>query len=278
MRGPTTSSKDAPTLRLRWPRSWASRQPSPAVQPSRKPSRSTAGSDRIPNAPARIRARFDGAVRAVHAELGSVVSKGATLLRIESNESLNAYNISAPIGGIVTQRDANPGEQTSGRLLMTVTDNSSVWADLSVFPSDRNRVQVGNLVSVAPADGGPPVSGTISALEVVARPDQSIVARAVLDNPSGRLVAGTFATAQITVATHTVPLAVKRQALQQFRDFTVVFAKVGEWYEVRMPELGRRSKEWVEVLGGLDPGTQYVVANSYIVKADIEKSGAAHAH
>ena len=77
---------------------------------------------------------------------------------------------------------------------------------------------------------------------------------------------------------HSVPLAVKRKGLQAFRDFTVVFAQVGEEYEVRMLELGREAGEWVEVLGGLDAGTRYVVANSYLIKADIEKSGASHDH
>jgi cobalt-zinc-cadmium efflux system membrane fusion protein len=32
------------------------------------------------------------------------------------------------------------------------------------------------------------------------------------------------------------------------------------------------------VLGGLEPGTEYVTENSYIIKADIEKSGASHDH
>ena len=75
-----------------------------------------------------------------------------------------------------------------------------------------------------------------------------------------------------------VPLAVKRIGLQSFRDFTVVYAKVGEQYEVRMLELGRKAGEWVEVLGGLDAGTEYVTENSFIIKADIEKSGASHDH
>jgi len=90
--------------------------------------------------------------------------------------------------------------------------------------------------------------------------------------------AGSFVTAQIEVATIDVPLAVKRTGLQAFRDFTVVYAKVGEQYEVRMLELGRHDGEWIEVLGGLKPGTEYVSQNSFILKADIEKSGASHDH
>ena len=67
-------------------------------------------------------------------------------------------------------------------------------------------------------------------------------------------------------------------ALQRFRDFEVVFAQVGDIYEVRMLELGRRDARFVEVLEGLSPGTKYVTDNSYLIKADIEKAGASHDH
>ena len=77
---------------------------------------------------------------------------------------------------------------------------------------------------------------------------------------------------------HAVPLAVKRTGLQTFRDFTVVYAQIGDEYEVRMLELGRQDDEWIEVLGGLEAGTRYVTTNSYLVKADIEKAGAVHEH
>jgi cobalt-zinc-cadmium efflux system membrane fusion protein len=100
----------------------------------------------------------------------------------------------------------------------------------------------------------------------------------VLDNTGGQFLPGTYITAEVTVGTHPVPLAVKRTGLQAFRDFTVVFAQIGDEYEVRMLELGRHDREWIEVLGGLDPGTRYVSEHSYLIKADIEKSGASHDH
>jgi cobalt-zinc-cadmium efflux system membrane fusion protein len=84
--------------------------------------------------------------------------------------------------------------------------------------------------------------------------------------------------ASIRVAEHDVPLAVKRSGLQPFRDFTVVYAQIGDEYEVRMLELGRQDHTWIEVLGGLAPGTRYVTENSFVLKADVEKSGATHDH
>ncbi len=100
----------------------------------------------------------------------------------------------------------------------------------------------------------------------------------MLGNSDGSWVPGTYVTAQVQVAEHAVPIAVRRSALQSFRDFTVVYAQMGDEYEVRMLELGRQAGEWAEVLGGLEPGTRYVTENSYVLKADIEKSGASHDH
>ena len=77
---------------------------------------------------------------------------------------------------------------------------------------------------------------------------------------------------------HGGPLTVKRDCSQAFRDFQVVYAKVGTTYEVRMIELGEQAGEWAEVRVGLEPGTEYVTSSSYVIKADIDKSGASHDH
>jgi cobalt-zinc-cadmium efflux system membrane fusion protein len=225
-----------------------------------------------------VSARFDGAIQSVAVSLGERVRQGQTLATIESNESLQSYAIAAPIAGVVTERAANAGEQANARRLFTIVDTSTVWADLAVFPGDRPRVSVGAMVTVTPATGGPQVEGAISDITVLADANQAVTARVELDNSGGALVPGTYVTASVQVAEHAVPLAVKRSGLQSFRDFTVVYAQVGDEYEVRMLDLGRQSGEWAEVLGGLRPGTRYVTENSYVLKADIEKSGASHDH
>jgi cobalt-zinc-cadmium efflux system membrane fusion protein len=100
----------------------------------------------------------------------------------------------------------------------------------------------------------------------------------VLDNTEARWTPGQFVEGRVTIGAAPVELAVPLSALQRFRDFDVVFAQVGETYEVRMLELGRRDSSFVEVRSGLAPGTVYVSENSYLIKADIEKSGASHDH
>jgi cobalt-zinc-cadmium efflux system membrane fusion protein len=234
----------------------------------------------VPNADRmrEVSARFDGAIRSVAVSLGESVAEGQALATVESNESLSGYTIVAPIAGVVAARNANPGEQTNGRVLFTVVDTSSVWAELDVFLSDRARVRTGAAARITATSGSASATGAIGQLGVFAGRTQAIPARLALDNADGAWTPGMHISGAVAVAEIEVPLAVKRSGLQSFRDFTVVYAQVGDQYEVRMLELGREAGEWVEVLGGLEPGTRYVTENSYVLKADIEKSGASHDH
>ena len=225
-----------------------------------------------------ISARFDGLIQSVAVTLGQTVERGQLLAVTESNESLQTNRITTPIAGVVTERAANAGEQTAGRRLFTIVDTSSVWADLAVFPADRARIRPGARVAIRAVGDGEPIEATIAQLNVISGANQAVTARAVVDNAAGALLPGTFVTAEVAVAKHDVPLAVKRIGLQPFRDFTVVYAQYGEDYEVRMLELGRQFGDWAEVLGGLAPGTRYVTEGSYVLKADVEKSGASHDH
>jgi cobalt-zinc-cadmium efflux system membrane fusion protein len=225
-----------------------------------------------------VSARYPGSIRAVSKKLGDRVAAGEALAQIESNESLQTYTVTAPIGGIVTARSANQGEQSGDRALFTIMDPSSVWAELSVFPRDRAKVRPGAAVRVMPADSDVVVEGKVDRVDVLAGANQAVTARVTLKNPNNEFVSGGFVTAEVAVAERTVPLAVKTSGLQPFRDFTVVYEQVGDTYEVRMLELGEQHGEWVEILGGLDPGARYVTENSYVIKADVEKSGASHDH
>lgn len=226
----------------------------------------------------KINARFDGIIKSVSPSQGDRVRKGQALASVESNESLQLFTITAPISGVITQRNANAGEQTDKRQLFTIVDTSSVWAELSIFPADLVGVKIGAPVTITDTTNGQTISGKISQINVTAEADQTVKARVVLDNANNTLHPGRHISAKITVGEHSAALAVKRTGLQAFRDFTVVYAQIADEYEVRMLELGLQTGEWAEVLGGLEAGTRYVSKNSYVIKADIEKSGASHDH
>jgi membrane fusion protein, heavy metal efflux system len=70
------------------------------------------------------------------------------------------------------------------------------------------------------------------------------------------------------------PVAVKVSALQTIKDKTVVFVKEGNAFEAREIEAGEQDRKFVEIISGLLPGDEYVAENSFILKAEIEKSEA----
>jgi cobalt-zinc-cadmium efflux system membrane fusion protein len=230
------------------------------------------------NAKRTIQARFEGEIKRMHVGLGDTIKEGQLLVTIESNESLQSFQIKSPIAGVISQQHANTGEQTGSRTLLEITQTNKLIAELAVFPMDAPLVKQAAPVILAINGQASTFPSVINGARLPMRDDQARLLLAEIDNTHGQLNEGMFVTAQIEVDTFEVPLAVKRVGLQSFRDFTVVYAKVGEEYEVRMLELGREAGEWIEVLGGIDLGTVYVTDNSYIIKADIEKSGASHDH
>jgi len=227
---------------------------------------------------AEIRARFPGVIQTLHRRLGETVRKGDVLATVQSNESLQSYKVRAPINGLILHRNVQVGTSTGNTPLFVIADMSRVWVELDVFGRDLGRVKVGQPVTVQTLDDIA-LSGQIAFVSPLAQhASQSVQARVALDNHNGLLRPGQFMRGLVTLAEHPVELAVRQSAIQGFRDFQVVFAHIDDTYEVRMLELGRQSGEWVEVLAGLKPGTEYVTGNSYLIKADVEKSGASHDH
>ena len=96
-------------------------------------------------------ARYPGAIRDVARKIGDAVRQGETLATVESNESLQTYAVVAPLAGVITARNANPGEQTGDKALFTVADLSTVWVELSMFPRDVGKVRPGQTVRVRSA-------------------------------------------------------------------------------------------------------------------------------
>ena len=230
------------------------------------------------NRHADIKARFPGIVRAVHVQQGDQVRRGQTLVVVEGNESMRAYPVVAPFDGVVLARNTNIGDVAGDSALIELADLSDVWVELHAIGKDAARLAPGQRIQIESATGDAEGETVIQSLLPLATRGQSVVARASLPNPEAHWRPGMTVSANVTVSEKEVPLAVLESGLQRFRDFTVVFAQIGESYEVRMLELGARDGEFVEVLGGLKPGTPYVAEQSYLIKADIEKSGASHDH
>lgn len=226
-----------------------------------------------------IRGQFPGRIVSVTKQVGDTVQRGQLLARIESSESLQVYPVYSTVSGVVAERNGNPGDVTFDRALYVITDPAQTTVVFNIFPKDLGAVQPGMAVQIETMEGTAIAAARLGQY----LPDGNAEAgtalvRASVPNRGGRLRPGMALRGRVTINAVQVPLAVRTEALQRFRDFTVVFANYGQDYEVRMLELGRKSPEWTEVLSGIKSGTPYAAKGAFLIRADIEKSGASHDH
>jgi cobalt-zinc-cadmium efflux system membrane fusion protein len=223
-----------------------------------------------------IRARYPGVVRSVSVRAGDRVAQGKELLTVESNESLQVYPIRAPLSGQVLERRTNSGDAVdTTTVLLKVADLSTVWAEFAIFARDLSHVRPGMRVLFRGADADESGEATISYVAPAGHADsQSVVARAIVDNRSGRWVPGQFITGDVVIADVKVSVAVKPTALQELQGKTMVFEQNGQSFTPRLVQVGKRSREAVEIAQGLTAGERYAATNSYLIKADLLKSEA----
>jgi len=233
-----------------------------------------------PEGKADVRARLPGLIVSLSGKLGQQVRRGQVLARVESSHSLQVYTVTAPISGTIVEKNVNVGDTTGDRALFVIADPTRLHAEFFVYPRDAERIRVGQPVTLKSLSGEGQFAGEVEAVLPTADvASQTMMAHVHLPPAASREfrpgmgVEGSFAVAQSNA-----PIAVRTKAIQRFRDFEVVFAKVGNIYEVRMLEIGRRTPEWTEVLGGLAPGEVYVTDGAFLIRADIEKTGASHDH
>ncbi len=226
-----------------------------------------------------IRGQFPGRIVSVAKNVGDLVRRGELLARIESSESLQTYPVYATASGVIAERNGNPGDVTFDRALYVITDPAQTTVVFNIFPKDLGTIQPGQSVSIEALGGEFIAEVRLGGYLPEGNAEAgTALMRAALPNRGGRWRAGMALRGKVTINAVQVPLAVRTEALQSFRDFTVVFANYGEDYEVRMLKLGRRTPEWTEVISGIAPGTPYVAKGSFLIRADIEKSGASHDH
>lgn len=229
---------------------------------------------------AHIVPRFPGVVREGRKHIGDTVEKGEVLAVIESNQSLQPFEVRSQIAGTIINGHLIVGEYVpENQWVFVVADLSEVWADFFVPIGQERVIHQGQVVEVSTGTAGETVTGMVSYVApYVDERSQAQTVRVVLPNHEARFMPGMFVTGNLVTSEREAPVAVRQSGIQTFRDWQVVFFKQGDTYEIRPLTLGRTDGEWIEVLSGLSAGEQYVSANSYTVKADILKSGASHDH
>lgn len=172
--------------------------------------------------------------------------------------------ITAPISGIVADREATTGEsgEDAGKKILTILNSSKVQVSANIYEKDLNQIQIGQPVQVK-VNGLPDRSfaGRISVIGAVVEGQSRVVpVRAELGNPDGVLKPGMFAELEIlTNRTPTTVLTIPKSALIETNDNkTIVFVQNGNAFQPVEVELGKTSGDWVEIQNGLFEGDRVV--------------------
>jgi cobalt-zinc-cadmium efflux system membrane fusion protein len=208
--------------------------------------------------------------------------EGDRIVRDPLPSVLTRYAVRSPVDGEVIARDVSLGQHVGGEEeAFVIADLSDVWVEVTVYARDLGVVRPGQEVFVhvrGDSLAGPSGRGRVQYVGPLVG-EATRTARALVTLPNGgQWRPGMFVSAEVVQDEETVPVAVRREAIQTWRGMPVVFARYGEHFEVRPLVLGRASGSFVEVRDGLARGTTYAARGSYLLRADLEKSSAAHHH
>ena len=196
----------------------------------------------------------------------------------QDEQHFTKYVLRATLNGTVIQKHLTTGEAVKkDDDIFLLADLSEVWVNFAIPEKELRKVRLGQKVLFK--EGPRPLQAKLSYLSsIIDEKTRTVTGRVVIPNQKGNFRPGGYVTVELVLGERKVPVVVEPDAIQNFRDWSVVFVKYGSQLEARPLELGENDGNRVEVLQGLKAGEQYVAVNSYAVKAEIEKSGATHSH
>lgn len=211
------------------------------------------------------------ALATAEAELGALEAE----LGLVGGGSGDAYAVTAPLAGVVTERHASVGQSVDPAMpLFQVVDPSRMWAELDVSEGDLGRVTAGQEVRIV-LDAMPDrtFEGRLDYLAPSVDPQtRTARGRVVLDNPDGALRAHMYGTAHILTDTQSAVVTVPSAAVQAARDVHLVFVRESEdSFVARRVRVVARSGDQVRVAGPVKPGDPVVTTGSFLLKTETLK-------
>lgn len=190
--------------------------------------------------------------------------------------ALNRYEIRAPFDGLLIEKRIALGDALKEDTnIFTISDLSTVWADMTVPASNLNAVRVGEKVSVKTTAFEAKANGVVSYVGVLVG-DQTRTAKARVTLPNPNLVwrPGLFVNIEVATDETNVSIAVPADAIQDVNGKPTVFLRTPEGFIGQAVVTGRSDGGLTEITSGLKAGTAYAAQGSFVLKAELSKSTA----
>ncbi|MES2088492.1 MAG: efflux RND transporter periplasmic adaptor subunit [Pseudomonadota bacterium] len=193
---------------------------------------------------------------------------------------LNRYELRAPFDGIVVEKHIALGESVKEDAnVFTLSDLSTVWANINVPAKDLKFVRVGEKVTVSSTSFDDVATGMVTYVgALIGEQTRAASARIVLTNPGLAWRPGLFVNVAVTSGETAAAVTVAAGAVQAMEGRQVVFVEVPGGFEAKTVEVGRSDGVRTEIVKGLSAGARYASTNSFVIKAEIGKASAEHSH
>lgn len=186
----------------------------------------------------------------------------ASAERALRNASENTV-LTAPVSGVVTARNYDPGDMTGNLPILTIGTVNPVKVVINVNESEFARVKKGMSAAVTlESYGEEQFPGTITMVApTVDQASRTFGVEITVPNPGNRILPGMFGRVQLDLG-HAQRAVVPDKAVEKQRgsgDNYVYIVRNGQIIYSKV-ELGRRMGDKYEVISGVNPGEQVVVS------------------
>ena len=212
-------------------------------------------------------------VQEAELELENARQKLAAVGANTGERGLNRFELRAPYDGLVVERNLSIGESVKEDApIFTISDLSTVWAEVHIPAKDLPYVRVGGQLTVRATAFEAKATGSVAFVgALVGEQTRMAKARILLANPKGAWRPGLFVTVEVNASDVQVPVAVDSEAIQTLGTQPVVFIRNENSFVPRAVKLGITDGRSIEVTEGLPPGTRYAGKGSYILKSELSK-------
>jgi len=220
------------------------------------------------------------ALREAEIAVANARQKLDTLGAPAGSPSMGRFELRAPFDGTVVEKHIALGEAVKeDTQVFTISDLSTVWAEMSVPARDLAQVRTGEKARVRSGAFDASADGTIAHVgSLIGEQTRTARARVTLANPQGAWRPGLFVDVEVLGGEVTAPVTVSASAVQTVEGKPTVFLKVPGGFVARHVQLGRSDGGRVQVLDGLDAGSSYAATESFVVKSEQGKGSATHTH
>ena len=191
---------------------------------------------------------------------------------VKDNQVGSRITFASPVAGIVLEKKAVEGMRFApGTTIYRIADLSTVWVIADVYEQDLKRVKVGESAMVdIDAFPGRHFAAKVSYLyPTLNTATRTTPVRLELPNKDGLLRPGMFAHVELATAGNTTRLTVPKSAVIDTGERQIVLRVAGEGkFQPQPVKIGMRGKDAVEILEGLEAGSEVVVAANFLIDAE----------